>query len=77
MRDTTKSQVIVDDPFYSEEEAGAFLGGISPRTFQRWRQTGEGPAFTKLGRLVRYRRSALLAYADARCRNSTSDAQAA
>ena len=28
--------------------------GLSPRTIEKWRWIGRGPAFIKLGRLVRY-----------------------
>ena len=40
--------------------AAAALLGLSPRTLEGWRRTGEGPAFVRLGRRrVAYRRSAL------------------
>ena len=35
------------------EEAAAFIR-VSPRTLEKWRLTGEGPVFQKLGRSVRY-----------------------
>jgi hypothetical protein len=66
------------DPLLDETEAGAYLGGaarpISVRALQRWRLEGSGPAFVKLGRLVRYRKSALDAFITAGARRSTSDA---
>ena len=32
----------------------------SPRTLQRWRRLGEGPAYIQLGRRVLYRRAAVI-----------------
>ena len=65
-----------DECVYGEHEAGRYLGGetapISQRTLQRWRLEGVGPAFLKLGRLVRYRKSDLDRWVDAQRRASTS-----
>jgi len=36
--------------------------GISHRTLERWRQTGEGPAFLKLGGRVVYRLEDIVEY---------------
>ena len=30
------------------------LLGVDPRSIERWRQTGDGPRYLKLGSLVRY-----------------------
>lgn len=30
-------------------------GGLSPETVKRWRRTGDGPKFIRVGRHVRYR----------------------
>ena len=30
---------------------------VKPVTLEKWRQTGSGPAYIKVGRLVRYRQS--------------------
>lgn len=69
------------DPLYAEGPAGRYLGGgddpISPRTLQRWRLEGTGPVFVKVGRLVRYRRSALDAWLAAREAASTSESKSA
>ncbi len=35
---------------------------LSERTLERWRCTGEGPTYVKLGGLVRYRLADILAY---------------
>ena len=58
--------------YMSGREAAAFLG-LSPRTLDRYRVNGEGPAFHKFGSRVRYARADLEAWASARRRTSTSD----
>jgi predicted DNA-binding transcriptional regulator AlpA len=42
-------------------EAAAFLG-VSPDTLPRWRWSGIGPSYLKIGRSVKYRLSDLEAY---------------
>ena len=44
----------------------------SVRTIQKWRVNGNGPAFYKLGRSVRYRLDEVLAWAEARRKAHTS-----
>ena len=44
---------------------------ISPRTLERWRWTGEGPAFLKIGGRVIYRLEDVEAYEDGRRCEST------
>ena len=46
---------------------------VSPRTIEVWRLKGEGPTYTKIGRLVRYRREDVQEWLDSRVRRSTSD----
>ena len=46
---------------------------ISHRTLERWRWTGEGPKFVKLGGRVVYRLSDIEEYEQAMIRSSTSD----
>ena len=62
--------------YLGTREAAAFLG-LSPRTLDRYRVTGEGPAFHKFGARVRYARADLEAWAAARRMTSTSDDRAA
>ena len=45
---------------------------ISHRTLERWRWTGEGPHFIKLGGRVVYRLEDVEAYEEASVRSSTS-----
>ena len=58
--------------YLSTPQAAAILG-LSPRTLERYRVTGEGPVFAKLGRLVRYSQADIEQWAARRCRRSTSD----
>ena len=67
-----------EDPDYldrmlRENEAAAFLG-YSVRALQNWRLRGGGPRYVKVSkRSVRYRRRELLAWANCRLANNTSD----
>ena len=58
---------------YLNTRQAAALLGLSPRTLERYRVTGEGPMFAKLGRRVCYARTDLDDWADGRRRRSTSD----
>jgi hypothetical protein len=50
---------------------------ISARTLERWRWTGDGPAFLKIGGRVVYRLEDVLAYEQSRQRRSTAERGAA
>lgn len=58
--------------YLGTREAAAFLG-LSPRTLDRYRVTGEGPAFHKFGSRILYAQSDLEEWAAARRMTSTSD----
>jgi excisionase family DNA binding protein len=59
------------DPLLSNERAAEYLG-ITPRTLDVWRCTKRHPiSFIKVGRLVKYRQSAL----DAFLKQQTVDAE--
>ena len=66
------------DPNYwhaliNEKKAGDFLG-LTDRTMQIMRQRGDCPPFIRISsRCLRWRRSDLRDWADARLRRSTSD----
>ncbi len=47
--------------------------GLSPRTLERYRVTGEGPRFRKIGRWVRYTPEDLEKWLEGCARTSTSD----
>jgi len=59
----------------NETEAAQLLG-ITIRALQGWRLRGDGPVYVKLGRLVRYRRSEIERWLDARSRRHTSQISA-
>jgi hypothetical protein len=50
---------------------------LSPRTLERWRWTGKGPRFLKLGGRVLYRLEDIEAWESARLRTSTASSPAA
>lgn len=58
---------------YLSTDQTAVLLGLSPRTLERLRVSGGGPAFHKFGRRVCYRRADLDTWARTRKRRSTSD----
>lgn len=60
--------------FHDTEDAAKQLGKLSPRTLEKWRVQGLGPAFRKFGRKVVYSERDLQTWAEAQKRNSTSDA---
>lgn len=47
---------------YYSEKCVAKKWGISRRTLQRWRLTGEGPQYVRLSNRVRYSESAITQY---------------
>jgi hypothetical protein len=47
----------------TEAEAAALLR-LQPVTLKKWRCTGRGPPFVRLGSAVRYERAALLAFVE-------------
>ena len=56
----------------SQREAATMLG-LSPRTLERFRCTGFGPAYRKPGRRVLYRPADLDTWIASSVRHSTSD----
>lgn len=72
MKDTcTQSQADPAGSFIDERQVADRLCQ-SVRTIQKWRVTGNGPDFYKLGRSVRYRLSDVLAWAEERRKAHTS-----
>ncbi len=63
------------DRLLSTKEAAALLG-LSPRTLEDWRwQQSNGPPYSRISRnCIRYRRTAVLDWAEARSCQSTTDA---
>lgn len=61
------------DIYHDTESTAKQLGNnLSPRTLEKWRVTGEGPAFIKFGRKVVYSERDLEAWAEKQRRNNTS-----
>jgi hypothetical protein len=56
------------------EHAAAGWLGLKVSTLRRWRWSGDGPAFVKIGASVRYDPADLAAFINAGRRTSTSDA---
>jgi len=56
----------------NEREAAALLNLAVP-TLRRWRWSGDGPRFAKIGRAVRYDPAELRLYIETQTRRSTSD----
>ena len=61
-----------DDPIYTPPETAEKLRS-NERTLERWRTTGTGPAFVKIGRRVGYRQSAINAFLQQQTRMYTSE----
>lgn len=59
-------------PFLNTAQA-AFYIGLSRRTLEKMRLTGDGPRFRKHGRYVRYHINDLDAWSEGERRSSTSD----
>jgi len=59
-------------PMLDPESAGIYLGGtekpISPLTLSDWRTKRVGPAYVRIGRLIRYRKVDLDAWLESRTR---------
>ena len=60
------------DPLYRTPEAAELLKS-NHRTLERWRTTGDGPMFIKLGRRVAYRLSDLQAFVAKQSRKHTGE----
>lgn len=58
-------------PLLDTKAAAEFLN-VSTKTMERWRWTGEGPRFVKLGG-VRYRLEDLQEFIESRVRTSTAE----
>jgi excisionase family DNA binding protein len=59
-------------PFLTSEQAATYVG-LSRRTLEKMRTTGDGPVYRKHGRYVRYHIADLDAWSTARSQSSTSD----
>jgi len=62
---------------YLNQAGAARVLFITPRTLQRWRVDGTGPAFVRLGRRVAYRQSDIDAWASERVYTTRAEEKAA
>jgi len=69
--DTRQSTAHDDDLLTPHDIVEESRGLINSRTLERWRSTGQGPAFVKVGHKVAYRRRDYRAWLDARTRTHT------
>lgn len=69
-----QSLASIEDVLLDTKAAAAYLG-LSVLTLADWRCKGEGPAFIKTGRYVKYRRSTLSAWLDSRTFTNTTIAK--
>ena len=65
-------QSLETDRLLHEAEAAKILS-IKVSTLRRWRWSGDGPLFIKLGAAVRYHPNDIAAFIEAASRASTSD----
>jgi len=71
----TNGSIVLQSMYLSPLELSQ-LTGISTKTLEKWRRTGEGPKFIRLSyRKVLYELEVFLAWIKARERKSTSDPQ--
>ncbi len=61
------------EALHGEDHVATILG-VRVKTLQAWRVRGAGPAFIRVGRLVRYRPSDLQRWIESRRVPSTSEA---
>lgn len=66
----------ISSPLLRSEQAARYLG-LSNATLEKWRLTGGGPRFSRLGRAVVYRREELDAFVQSHKAGSTSERRAA
>jgi predicted DNA-binding transcriptional regulator AlpA len=57
------THIETNDPLYDCKPAAEYVGKSIP-TLARWRKLGEGPDYVKIGRAIKYRKSALDRFID-------------
>lgn len=63
-----------NQPILLTEKQAARILGLSIRTLQKWRMTGNGPKYIRCSaRAIRYEHQHLTEFIEARVRQSTSD----
>lgn len=66
----------MSDELLDTDDVAAYIG-LSPVTLRKWRMTGAGPNFVRLGRAVRYRKAVIDAFLTAREYATTTEADMA
>ncbi len=66
-RDDRQQEQPGNDQRCTDTKGAAEMLGLSPITLHQWRVRGQGPAFHRFGRQIRYRLADVRAYMDA-CR---------
>jgi predicted DNA-binding transcriptional regulator AlpA len=69
---TGRQELSSGERLFPPRDAGNFLH-LSTSWLAKARMRGDGPAYVKLGRSVRYRESALVQWLKSRTRQSTSE----
>jgi predicted DNA-binding transcriptional regulator AlpA len=65
---------VLDEPLLTDVQAAKAMG-VTPETMAVWRCRGDGPEFVKLGRAVRYTRSAIRKFVASRTKAPKSTAE--
>lgn len=73
-RGPNNTETRMNDVKLLNTEAVAQLTGLASVTLRRWRISGEGPRFVRLGRAVRYRPGDIAQFVEERACRSTSEA---
>lgn len=71
-RPESRKAMTENDELFDPVTAAAFLR-VSKGQMATWRYLGEGPRYSKLGRSIVYKKSALIAFVDASERQGTGD----
>lgn len=69
---TTGNPTTATDPLLTPEDVSHMLGGVPEATLKRWRTQRTGPVALHIGRHVRYRRSAVEIWLDAKDREAAA-----
>lgn len=69
---TTVGPATAADPLLTPEELSHILGGVPAATLKRWRTQRTGPVALHIGRHVRYRRSAVESWLEAKDREAAA-----
>ena len=64
----------IEKNMLTTEELAAYLG-LRPQSIYKMRMLGRGPDFTKIGRLVKYPRQAVLEWLERNTRHTTATAE--